>query len=105
MGNLMKAGKFSSHPRDRAHDPPAGELALRALAFLAQDEERVGRFLALTGLDPGDIRASLLEAGFQLAVLDHLASDEALLLAFAEAEGLRPEAVGRARRALGACDE
>jgi hypothetical protein len=97
----MKAGKISQDSRNRPAEPPAAEMALRALAFLVQDEERVGRFLALTGLDPGEIRARLDEAGFQLAVLDHLAGDEALLVAFAEAESLRPEAVGRARRALG----
>ncbi len=44
------------------------------------------------------------ELAFQLAVLDHLASDEALLIAFAEAESLPPEAVGRARRGLGGGD-
>jgi hypothetical protein len=82
-------------------EPPASELALRALAFLAQDEERVARFLALTGLDGGAIRDMLAEPGFQLAVLDHLAGDEALLLEFVAAESLPPEAVGHARRRLG----
>lgn len=97
----MKTGKISSDSRDRGGGAAASELALAALTFLAQDEERVGRFLALTGIDPGEIRARLGERGFQLAVLDHLAGDEALLVAFAEAEALPPEAVGRARRALG----
>lgn len=97
----MKPGKISSDSCNRGARPAASELALAALTFLAQDEERVGRFLALTGIDPGEIRARLGERGFQLAVLDHLAGDEALLLAFAESEALPPEAVGRARRALG----
>jgi len=101
----MKIGKLPSNARDRAGSPPAADLALRALTFLAEDEERVGRFLALTGLDPAEIRARLGERGFQLAVLDHLAEDEALLVAFAEAEALPPEAVGRARRALGGGEE
>jgi len=82
-------------------EPAAPELALRALAFLAQDEDRVSRFLTLTGLDAGDLRALLHNREFHLAVLDHLAGDEALLLDFAAAESLPPEAVGRARRALG----
>lgn len=97
----MKTGKVFSDSNGRAGNPQASDLALRALAFLAQDEERVERFLALTGLDPGEIRARLGERGFQLAVLDHLAGDEALLVAFAEAESIPPEMVGRARRALG----
>jgi hypothetical protein len=86
-------------------DPPAPELALRALAFLAQDEDRVARFLALTGLDGSEVRDLLGERAFQLAVLDHLAGDEALLLDFASSESLTPEAVGRARRSLGGGDE
>ncbi len=85
-------------------DPPAGELAVRALAFLTRDEDRLSRFLALTGLDAGDVRALLGDRGFHLAVLDHLAGDEAMLLEFAAAEGLPPEAMGRARRALGGGD-
>lgn len=79
----------------------ATELAIRALAFLALDVERVERFFNLTGLDPADIRGLAGEVGFQLAVLDHLASDESLLIAFVQQEGLPPEAIGRARRALG----
>lgn len=101
----MKTGKIASDSRDRVGGPAASEMALAALTFLAQDEERVGRFLALTGIDPGEIRARLGERGFQLAVLDYLAGDEALLVAFAEAESLPPEAVGRARRALGGGDD
>jgi hypothetical protein len=101
----MKTGR---PPFDRrisnVDEPPAPELALRALAFLAQDDERVARFLALTGLDGSEVPAMLREPAFQLAVLDHLASDETMLIAFAEAESLPPEAVGRARRGLGGGD-
>ncbi len=87
--------------RAGAAEPPPDELALRALAFLSADEERVSRFLALTGLDAGDVRALLHDRGFHLAVLDHLAGDEAMLIEFAAVESLPPETVGRARRALG----
>ncbi len=88
----------------KVDDPPEAELALRALAFLAQDADRVARFLALTGLDGGEVRDLLGERAFQLAVLDHMAGDEAMLLEFAAAESLPPEAVGRARRRLGGGD-
>ena len=37
-----------------------------------------------------------------LGVLDHVASDEALLLAFADENGINPEDVGRARDVLAA---
>lgn len=62
------------------------------------------RFLALTGVDPGDVRALSGESGFQLALLDHLCADEALLLAFASEEGANPEEIVAARRALGGGD-
>ncbi len=52
-------------------------------------------------MDPGELRANLHAPGFQLAVLDHIAGDESLLLQFAEEERLAPEAIGRARRTLG----
>ncbi|WP_442756484.1 DUF3572 family protein [Methylocystis sp. JAN1] len=98
----MKVSRELHDPRRaKAAEPPAAELALRALAFLARDEERVARFLALTGLDAGDLRDLLGDHGFHLAVLDHVAGDEAMLLEFVASESLPPESVGRARRALG----
>ncbi len=74
---------------------------MSALMFLARDMERIERFLALTGVDPSELRANLHMPALQLAVLDHIAQDEQLLLRFVEEERLAPEAIGRARRALG----
>lgn len=98
---MKMSGELHKHGLLKAKEPQPFELALRALAFLSRDEERVARFLALTGLDAGDVQGLLGEAGFHLAVLDHVAGDEAMLLEFAAAESLPPESVGRARRALG----
>lgn len=78
----------------------ANDIAIDALTFLAADTERLGRFLALTGIDPRTIRAAAREPGFLAGVLDHLLADEKLLLAFAETAGLGPEAVARARHHL-----
>ena len=83
----------------------AREAALLALGYLACDEERLMRFLALTGLDRGDIADLLGDRGFHLAILDHLAGDETMLLDFAEENGVPPETVGAARRALGSDEE
>src|SRR5437773_1706072 len=58
----------------------AEALALHALAFLAEDPERLGRFLALTGIGPADLKARAGEPEFLGGVLDHLLSDERLLL-------------------------
>jgi hypothetical protein len=78
----------------------ATALAIAALGFLGGEEERLARFLALSGLGPQSLRAAAREPGFLLAVLDHVASEEDLLLAFAEAQGIDPHEVGRARGAL-----
>ena len=96
-------------PRERIAPPStvdhAAALALRALAYLAGDDEKIDRFLSLTGVDPGDLRSLAVEPAFLCAVLDHLAQDERLLLDFAAAEKIRPGAVSAARRALGGGDE
>jgi Protein of unknown function (DUF3572) len=90
------AGKSTSKRRKEA----ATELAVAALTFLPGEHERLERFLALTGLGPQSLRATAREPSFLLGVLDHMASDETLLLAFANESGINPEDVGRARDAL-----
>lgn len=93
--------------RQRSAKPPslgreaAEGLAVDALVFLAADEDRLDRFLALTGLAPGDLRALSGSPGFLAGVLDHLMSDEPLLLAFAEEHRLDPTTVARAHHLLG----
>jgi uncharacterized protein DUF3572 len=78
----------------------AQSLAVEALSFLGDDLERLGRFLALTGVDPAQIRAVARDSGFLAAVLDHIAGDESLLQAFARAAGRDPAEVAAARTAL-----
>lgn len=75
-------------------------IGLKALAFLADDEARLGRFLALTGLSGPELRAKAGEAGTLAAVLEHLTGDESLLLVFAAEASLRPEQVTPALHAL-----
>jgi hypothetical protein len=75
----------------------ANALAVGALVFLAADPDRMGRFLALTGIEPQTIRLAAREPGFLAGVLDHIAGDESLLLAFAEQNSIRPQDVTRAR--------
>jgi hypothetical protein len=78
----------------------AEALAIAALSFLANDEDRLGAFLALSGLGPESLRSAAGEPQFLLGVLDHVVSDEKLLLDFAEHEGVDPFDVTRARHAL-----
>ena len=79
----------------------AEALAIQALTFIASDSERLGRFLAITGIGPAQIRAAAQEPGFLIGVLEHLAGDERLLSAFAAETGLDPAAIGKALVALG----
>ena len=76
-------------------------LAIQALTFIAGDGERLGRFLAVTGIGPAEIRAAAREPGFLIGVLDHLAADERLLSDFAAEAGVDPSDIGKALAALG----
>jgi hypothetical protein len=78
----------------------AKSLAVEALSFLAKDFERLGRFLALTGVDPKDIRALARESEFLTAVLDHVLSESTLLQAFASETGHDPADLAAAHAAL-----
>lgn len=78
----------------------AETIALQILGFLASDTDRIGRFMALTGLSPETLRARAAEPDFLSGVMDYLLADQSLLLAFAESAGLSPEAVVAARQRL-----
>ena len=79
----------------------AEELAIQALTFIAQDVERLGRFLAVTGIGPAEIRAASAEPGFLAGVLEYLAADDRLAGTFAAESGLDSADLARAHVALG----
>lgn len=78
----------------------AESLAVQAFAFIAEDGERIGPFLATSGLAPDNLRAAARERSFLLGVLDYLCGNEALLLEFAGNAGIDPISVALARDAL-----
>jgi hypothetical protein len=78
----------------------ARALAVSALAYIAADEDRLNRFLGLTGLGPDSLRTTAADPAFAEFMLDYLASDEDLVVAFAADAGIKPEAVAQAREAL-----
>lgn len=82
-------------PRDAAES-----VALEALSFLSQDPDRVAQFLANAGIGPHQLRDAAREPGFLTAVLDHLLSDEPLLLMFAENADMPPTSIPKARQVL-----
>jgi hypothetical protein len=79
----------------------AQALAVEALGYLAAEPERIGAFLAVSGIGPEAIRNAAREPHFLAGVLEHVASDERLLIEFAAHAQIRPEEIGRARAALG----
>ena len=80
-------------------------LAIQALAFIAEDPEKLSRFLDMTGITPDEIRAAAGEPGFLAGVLEHMLTDESLLVAFADSAGIDPAVIARARDAFGKRDD
>ena len=93
--------------KNRIENSAAAEvIALKALAFLASDEQRLTHFLDVTGLSLAAIRSLAADPAFLAGVFDHLRADQTLLFQFSEAEGLPPDAIDKARRSLpGASDD
>ena len=73
---------------------------MKVLAFLAGEDEALGRFLTLSGIHPQDLRERAADPLLLAAVLDFLLGDDELLTAFAQREGLDSKVVHQARRAL-----
>jgi hypothetical protein len=76
-------------------------LAIQALAFIAEEAERLDRFLAVTGLERERIREAAREPSFLAGVLEHMLGDERLLIAFSQSAGIDPAEIARASSALG----
>jgi len=87
--------------RGRITPPAAEAIAIQALSFIAGDGERLGRFLAITGIGPAEIRAAAGEPGFLVGVLEYLAADDRLVTEFAAEASLNPADIAGAHVALG----
>jgi len=96
----MKQSRRPAADRADLKKDAAVALAIDALGFIAGEPEQLGRFLVLSGIGPDSLRAAAREPNFLLGVLDHLADNEALLVAFAGHSGIDPAEVARARNVL-----
>jgi len=79
----------------------AETMAIQALTFIAGDTERLGRFLAVTGIGPSEIRAAAREPRFLAGVLEYLVSDHKLAAEFAAEAHCDPDHLAKAYVALG----
>jgi hypothetical protein len=96
MAQRRQTGRSSDQERLAA----AQGVAIAALSFIAAEPDRLGRFLAMTGIGPESIRDAAREPQFLAGVLDHVVADEELLLAFAAEREIDPEYVALARDLL-----
>ncbi|MET0429364.1 MAG: DUF3572 domain-containing protein [Microvirga sp.] len=77
-------------------DEAAERLALDVLLWITAEDDRLLPFLAASGLGPETLRESAREPAFLVGVLDHVMGDENVLLACAEALGVKPERIAAA---------
>lgn len=77
-------------------------IAIKGLQYLAGDEEQLGRFLALTGCDPSDLRDNAGSSDFLAGILEFFMGNEPTLLAFCSQYSINPEDISIAQHVLGA---
>jgi hypothetical protein len=75
-------------------------VAVQALSFVAGDAERLGLFLAESGIGPETLRSAAADPHFLASVLDFVLRDDATVRAFAAASELDPTTIAAARDAL-----
>jgi hypothetical protein len=76
-------------------------VAVQALSFIAADPERLGLFLAESGIGPETLRTAAADPQFLANVLDFVMRDDATVKAFAAQSELHPTNIAAARQALG----
>jgi hypothetical protein len=87
--------KGTQNPREVAEI-----VAIQALSFVAGDPERLGAFLAETGIGPETLRSAAANPHFLAGVLDFVLRDDATVEAFAAASELDPTTIAAAREVL-----
>jgi hypothetical protein len=86
----------SSFKNSKQLAPDPQETAVAVLGWLANEPDMFGRFLALTGVEPAQVRNAINEPAFLGGMLDFLMQHEPTLLAFSQTSGISPEAVAAA---------
>ncbi|MET3854359.1 DUF3572 domain-containing protein [Rhizobium sp. OAE497] len=74
-----------------ARDPH--ETAIAVLGWLANEPDMFSRFLALTGVEPVQVRNAINDPGFLSGMLDFVMQHEPTAMAFCQATETPPEAL------------
>ena len=75
-------------------------VAVQALSFIAGDPERLGAFLAESGIGPETLRSAAADPHFLASVLEFILRDDGTVRAFAATSKLDPATIAAARDAL-----
>lgn len=78
----------------------AEALAIKAIVWLAQNDELLPVFMGSTGADHATFREGLAQPEFQASVLDFLMMNDAWVIAFCDQEGIACDQVMQARAGL-----
>lgn len=78
----------------------AETIALRALGWLAQNEELLPVFMGATGVSSDDLRGRASDCAFLASVLDFLMMDDAWVMEFCDSNGLAYTDPMQARQSL-----
>ena len=78
----------------------AETIGLKALAWLAGNDEIFPVFLGSSGADAADMKARAGDPAFLAAVLDFICMDDAWVVGFCDSAGLGYDMPMRARQAL-----
>jgi hypothetical protein len=95
---LLTILRTPSSPERGGTDPQV--LALAALGWTLEDDNRAERFLSLTGLDVDSLRGGLDDPTMLGAVLEFLSNHEPDLIRAAEALAVTPEELVAASQEL-----
>lgn len=82
--------KLSSKSISNEH---AEQTAIAVLSWLANEPEMLGRFLSLTGVEPGQMRQAIANPEFLSGMLDFIVQHEPTLLTFCAATDSQPQEV------------
>ena len=75
-------------------------IAVKALGWLAGNDDLMPVFLGATGSSADDLRQQSSDPAFLISVLDFLAMDDAWIMAFCDENSLAYEVPMQARQAL-----